>query len=131
MGSEMCIRDRQKTKSVLKCSLTDLLQSSSSSSSAWHRVADAPAYYSTCAAVDGELLVVGGCGQEDDRKATAIHKYNAVNNSWNYIGDMTIPRHSCLAAVLTTNKMIVVGGLADTLTQFMTTATDKVEIVEF
>ena len=125
-------RDKQqKTKSVLKCSLTDLLQSSSSSSSAWHRVADAPAYYSTCAAVDGELLVVGGCGQEDDRKATAIHKYNAVNNSWSYIGDMTIPRHSCLAAVLTTNKMIVVGGLADTLTQFMTTATDKVEIVEF
>ena len=44
------------TKSVLTCSLTELLQSSSSSSSIWHRVTDAPAYFSTCVAVNWELL---------------------------------------------------------------------------
>ena len=55
--------DKGKMKSVLTCSLTELLQSSSSSSSSilWHRVADAPAYWSTCAAVNGELLAVGRC----------------------------------------------------------------------
>ena len=63
--------DKDKTKAVLTCSLTELLQSSSLSiwhrvtdalklSSIWYRVADAPAYRSTCAAVNGELLAVGG-----------------------------------------------------------------------
>jgi hypothetical protein len=61
--------NKSRTKSVLTCSLTELLQSSpssltellqSSSSSIWHRVADAPAYLYTCAAVNGELLAVGG-----------------------------------------------------------------------
>ena len=54
-----------RTKSVLTCSLTELLRSSSSSSlsssSVWHSVAYAPAYHSTCAAVNGQLLAVGGC----------------------------------------------------------------------
>ena len=39
--------DKDKTKSVLTCSLPELLQSSSSSSSIWRRVADTPAYFST------------------------------------------------------------------------------------
>ena len=43
--------DKDKTKSVLTCSLTELLQSSS----VWRRVADVPAYWSTCAAVNGQL----------------------------------------------------------------------------
>ena len=61
--------DKGETKSVLTCSLTELLQSSSSSSSSvWHRVADAPAYWSTCAAVNGQLLSVGGC--HEGRKPT-------------------------------------------------------------
>ena len=60
--------DKSMTNLVLTCSLSELLQSSSSSSSSvWHRVADAPAYGSTCAAVNGELLVVGG----RDKKAQA------------------------------------------------------------
>ena len=65
---------RGKTKSVLTCSLTELLQSSSSSSSSiWHRVADAPTYYSTCAAVNGELVAVGGC-DKDWKPSSAIYK---------------------------------------------------------
>ena len=68
---QLYIRDRLwrsvdyhgKTKSVLACSLTELPQSSLSSSSfsIWHKIADATAYYSTCAAVNGELLAVCGC----------------------------------------------------------------------
>ena len=89
--------DKERTKSALTCSLTELLQSSSSSS-IWHRVADAPAYYSTCAAVNGELLAVGGC--DEIRKATsAVHKYNSTTNSWDLINNMITTRHlSCCSS---------------------------------
>ena len=101
-----------KTKSVLTCSLTELLQSSSSSSSIWHRVADAPANYSTCAAVNGELLAVGGCDKHLNLIA-AIHKYNPTINSWDLISNMPTARYWSLVAVLPTNEMMVVGGRSE------------------
>ena len=111
---------KRQTKSVLTCSLTELLQSSSSS--VWHRVADAPAYSSTCAAVNGQLLAVGGC--DEGRKATAaIHKYNPTTNSWDHISNMLITRYDCLVAVLPTNEMMAVGGLIYGIAD-----TDKVDI---
>ena len=101
---------KDKTKSVLTCLLTELLQSSSSSSSSiWHRVADAPAYSSTCAAVNGELLAVGGC-DKDFKPSSAIHKYNPTTNSWDLISNMPTARYRSLVAVLPTNEMMVVGG---------------------
>ena len=100
--------DKDKTKSVLTCSLRELLQSSSSSA-VWHRVTDAPAYRSTCAAVKGQLLAVGGC--DEIRKATAaIYKYNPRANSWDYISSMQTARFNCLVAILPTNDMMAVGG---------------------
>ena len=86
------------TKSVLTCSLTELLQSSSSSSSVWHRVADIPAFHSTCIAVSGQLLAVGG--RDDHKPMAAIHKYNQRTNSWVHISNMPIARYLCLVAVL-------------------------------
>ena len=113
--------DDGKTKSVLTCSLTELLRSSSSSS-VWHRVANAPAYYSTCAAVNGQLLAVGGC--DEDHKATAaIHKYNPTTNSWDHISNKPTARYLSLVAVLPTNEMMVVGGGISGITY-----TDKVDI---
>ena len=105
--------DKGRTKSVLTCSLTELLQSSSSSSSVWHRVADAPAYYSICAAVNGELLAVGGCN-EIWQATSAVHKYNSTTNSWDLINNsvMIIAREFCLVAVLPTNEVMIVGGLS-------------------
>ena len=101
--------DKGRTKSVLTCSLTELLQSSSSSSSVWQRVADVPAYRSTCAAVNGQLLAVGGCDKRF-RATAAIHKYNPTTKSWDHISDMPTARLCCLVAVLPTNEMMAVGG---------------------
>ena len=112
------------TKSVLTCSLTELLQSSSSSS-VWHRVADAPAYRSTCAAVNGELLAVGGC----DKKfipTSDIHKYNPNTSSWDLINNMPTARFRCLVAVLPTDEMMVVGGF-----ESIGSIIDKLEIANF
>ena len=104
--------DKDKTKSVLTCSLRELLQSSSSSSSSssvWRRVTDTPAYLSTCTTVNGELLAVGGC-DEDTKAISFIHKFNPTTNSWDHISGTSIARHSCLVVVLPTNEMMVVGG---------------------
>ena len=99
-----------RTKSVPTCSLTELLQSSSLSSSVWHRVADAPAYGSTCAAVNGELLAVDG---HDERNETTgdIHKYNKTTNSWELTSNMPTARSCCLVAILPTNEMMVISGI--------------------
>ena len=104
------------TKSVLTCSLTSLLQSHSetSSHSVWKRISDAPVYLSTCVAVDGELLAVGG--QDGQLKATsAVYMYEPVADSWVHISNMPTSRSRCLVAILPTNKMMVVGG-HDTVT---------------
>ena len=99
------------TKSVLACSLTNLLQSSSqtSSHSVWKNICDAPVCNSTCVAVDGELLAVGG--RTEQRKITsAVYKYNPTTNLWDLINNMPIARFDCLVAVLPTKELIVVGG---------------------
>ena len=114
--------DDGKTKSVLTCSLTELLQSSSSSSSVWHRVADVPAFRSTCAAVNGQLLAVGGC-DKDDKATAAIHKYNPTTNSWDHISNMPTARYDSFVAVLPTNEIMVVGGWIS-----FAINTDKVDI---
>ena len=119
--------DKGSTKAVLTCSLTELLRSSSSSSSIWHRVTDAPAYHSTCVAVNGELLAVGGC-DEDKKPTTAIHKYNPTTNSWDLISNMLIARYECLVAVLPNNELMVVGGTNDSRSLF---GTSIVEIARF
>ena len=102
------VDDKGETKLVLTCSLRELLQSSSASP-VWHRVADSPACRSTCAAVNGELLAVGG----REKATTAVHKYTPTTDSWCLISNMTTARLQCLVAVLPTSELMVVGGFKD------------------
>ena len=104
------------TKSVLACSLTSLLQSNSKtkSHSVWKRIFDVPVYSSTCVAVDGELLAVGGRdgGWDGRREATsAVCKYEPTSGSWHVISNMPTSGYLSLVAVLPTNDMMVVGGI--------------------
>ena len=110
------------SKSVLTCSLTELLQSHSPS--VWSSVVDVPVYRSTCADVNGELVAVGG---RDVRGKTtsAVYKYNPTTDSWQLISNMPTARHQCLVAVLPTNEMIVVGGCTD---EFGIDKINKIEI---
>ena len=117
-----------KTKSVLTCSLTKLLQSCSETLSdpVWCRITDVPVYHSTCAAVNGELVAVGGEDKRNNSTA-AVHKYNPTTNSWDLISNMPTARYDCFVAVLPTNEMIVVGGCTHSL--FTRGPTKKVELV--
>ena len=100
------------TKSVLTCSLTELLRSrgETSTDSVWSKIADAPVVESTCAAVGGDLVAVGGRGASVYLNTSAVYKYNMISESWDLITNMPTARHLCLVAVLPTNEMMVVGG---------------------
>ncbi len=102
--------DKDKTKSVLTCSLANLLRSlPSATASIWHSVADVPVFNSTCAAVNGELLAIGGL-VDNGKRTAAVHKYNPMANSWELISNMPNAKYHSLVAVLPTNEMIVGGG---------------------
>ena len=113
--------DKGTTKTVLTCSLKELLHTSSSSpaSSVWYRVADAPAYLSTCIAVNGELLAFGGYkkriyGAPFIHAVSSIHRYDPITDSWELIGNMPTAKYYCLAVVLPDNEFIMtVGGQSD------------------
>ena len=110
------------TTSVLTCIVGELLQSSPLSP-VWHRIADVPFYRSTCAAVNGELLAVGGVSRSQTKTPT-VSKYNPTTNSWDLIRKMPTARYLCQVVVLHNNEIMVVGGHTGTFN----TTTDKVEI---
>ena len=109
------------SKSVFTCSLTALQSEQPQSLGAqlmtgrqevWHKLADTPFTFSTCATLHGELLAVGGVEPDNKKATTIIHTYNTATNSWEIISHMTNPRSQCLVAVLPHDKLMVVGGHA-------------------
>ena len=125
-------RDKDSlTKLVLTCSLTKLLQSCSetSSDSVWHRIADVPVYRSTCAAVNGGLVAVGGVDTIEYKITSTVHKYNPATDSWDIISNMPTVRCYCLVAVLPTNEMMVVGGFKNSSYSSLTDEVVTVRIV--
>ena len=125
------------TRSVLSCSVPELLQSCqtqplagklrtapANKSTIWRKVADAPHYSSSCATLCGQLVAVGGW-DEAGENTSAITVYNETTDSWEAIGDMPTARYWALVAILN-GKMMVVGGRVGNL---LWTATDVVEIL--
>ena len=123
------------TRSVLSCSVPELLQSCqpqplagklrtapANQSTIWRRVADAPHYWSSCATLCGQLVAVGG--YEAGKDTSAITGYNETTDSWEAIGHMPTARDLALVAILN-GRMMVVGGLVGG----WGTATDVVEIL--
>ena len=113
----------QHTKSVFTCQLDTLLQSTSTSSGVWSKVADLPVTKATCVSLHHQLLVIGG-KETEDKFSTAIHMYDPGTNLWAVISHMTIARRSCFAAVLPNSEQVmVVGGWVTRYTD-----SDSVEI---
>ena len=95
--------------SLLKCSLTSLIQSKPETS-IWETI-DPPVFASTLATVNGHLLAIGG--KETGLglyKTKNVHRYNPATNLWEVISQMSVARCDCLTAVLPGNKLLVVGG---------------------
>ena len=115
-----------RTKSVFKCSIPALLQSCPARQwslkvwlkqklspayrrGVWQQVTDVPAYWSTCVTLENQLLAIGG-RDPDNRQINEIYLYNQTANSWSVVSTMATARSDCLAAVLPTNELMVVGG---------------------
>ena len=132
-----------KTKSVLTCVVSELLQStatqhppseatptasglqpSTHGQRVWQELAELPVYLSALVTLQGRLLAVGGC-DSDLNPTSAVHQYNSATNSWNVVSRMNNKRWPCFAAVLPDNTLVVVGGMTGT---GVATSTDIVEI---
>ena len=109
------------TRSVLSCSVPELLQSCqpqplagklrtapANQSTIWRHVAGAPHYWSSCATLCGQLVAVGG--YEAGKNTSAITGYNETTDSWEAIGHMLTARRQALVVILN-GKMMVVGGV--------------------
>ena len=117
------------TRSVLSCSVTELLQSCQpqptlwqrilrtapvNQSTIWRRVADVSHYLSSGATLCGQLVAVGGYKAHKD--ASAIIGYNKTTDSWEAMGDMPTARSWALVAILNGKMMVVGGHVRGTLT---------------
>ena len=136
-GERLYMLGGRLTRSVLSCSIPELLQSCqtqplagelrtapANKSTIWRQVADAPHYWSSCATLCGQLVAVGGC---EAGYTSAISVYNETTDSWEAMGNMPTARRWALVAILN-GKMMVVGGLVRDLVRGLT-ATDVVEIL--
>ena len=104
------------SKSMYTCPVSTLIQSCKSrpvhTADIWKKVTAPPVTQSTCVSALGQLLTIGGEGS--NRKPTrALYMYNPDSDSWAVISNMATPRHSCYAAVLSNNILMVVGGVSD------------------
>ena len=113
-----CVGVGEPTKSVVTCSVSDLLSPPSLGASSlslanktgvWQRAGDLPVTESTIVTLGGHLLAVGGV--DDSRRDTdAVHCYDNHTDSWRVVSEMKEPRYRCLAAVLPGDQLLVVGG---------------------
>ena len=107
----------EPTKSVLTCSVSDLLSPPSLGTSSlslanktgvWQRAGDLPVTESTIITMRGHLLAIGGV--DDSGRAATVHCYDNDTDSWRVVSEMKKPRSRCLAAVLPGDQLLVVGG---------------------
>ena len=89
----------------------------------WKKVAVPPVTETTCVSIHGQLLAIGG-KDSDKEPTTAIHMYNRTANSWEVVSHMRTPRWNCIAAVLSMNQLMVIGG---STVGFAAIATDSTE----
>ena len=109
------------SKSVLTCSLTDLLPPQSlgarlhtlslaNKTGVWRQARDLPITLSTLTTLGGHLLAIGG--EDDSYKSTAaVRCYDARIDSWRVVSQMKSVRSRCLVAALPEDRLLVVGGL--------------------
>ena len=109
------------SKSVLTCSLTDLLPPQSlgarphplslaEKTGVWRQARDLPITLSTLTTLGGHLLAIGG--KDDSGKPTAaVHCYDGRTDSWHVVSQMKNGRSHCLAAALPEDQLLVVEGL--------------------
>ena len=99
---------KEEECTVLRSTLSSLI-SPKPGTVAWDRTANLPFSQSTLATVRGHLLAIGGCAPQ--RVATKdVYAINQTNGYlWDLVGQLSSCRCNALTAVLSENRVIVVG----------------------
>lgn len=92
-------------KCTFVCSLSDPL-----SPQAWSKVGDISTMRCSLVNLGGNLVAVGG-EREPNTYIRKIQCYNPDNNSWSVVGRMKTGRADPLVAVLSSGRLVVVGGV--------------------
>ena len=108
---------KDRSRSVVSCKLDSLLNTAFSPSNTetptenpWRKVADAPMYASTAAVLSNTfLLAIGGFG-DDEVPTDIVCSYDLSSDTWQQIGHMTTARYQAIAATLSDNRILIVGG---------------------
>ena len=110
----------KQSRSVLTCSLTDLLQPQSlgvrlrtlflaTKPGVWREIKNLPVTRSTLTTLGGHLLAIGR--MSDSHGPTAdVHRYDHQTDSWHVVSNMKYKRSQPLSAVLPEDQLLVVGG---------------------
>ena len=109
--------DRGKAmKAVLTCSMEKLLHSCAhfnricDSSEVWEMLSELSVSHPTCLVVQDHLLALGGIEQGRQMDSRAVYDYDFSSKSWKPVVMLPSPAHKLLAAVLPSNRLMVVGG---------------------
>ena len=84
---------------------------SSDTQSAWKTLPNTPTYRPAAAVLAGNLLAIGGSETSEggvDKKE--VYMYSPSTNSWIYISDLPAPRGGTAVAVLSSTRVLVIGG---------------------
>ena len=107
----------ESSKSVLTCSVSDLLTRSqnklrslflTNKAGVWRQMQDLPVAGSTLVTFGSHLLAIGG--EANARGTAPVHCYNTHADSWHVVSEMQSTRYRCLAAVIPGERLFVVGG---------------------
>ena len=122
-----CVEYDEFSNSVVTCSVHDLVSPPSLGSrlrnslsrankGLWQRAGDLPVTRSTIITLGGHLLAIGGV-DDSDRDTATVHCYDNHTDSWRVMSEMKNQRSRCLAAALPGDRLLVVGGYVEGLTE--------------
>ena len=84
---------------------------SSDTQSAWKMLPNTPTYQPAAAVLAGNLLAIGGSGTSGGGATKKeVYMYSPSTNSWIYISDQPAPRSDSAVAVLSSTRVLVIGG---------------------
>ena len=113
--------DFSNESSLYICSIPALLESTKLSVppfSVWENRQPLPLRESYITTVNGHILAIGGQNLYESgmvfrnistRAVNSIYEYFPSENLWKVVGEMSMPRSDCIAAVLPDNKLMIVG----------------------
>lgn len=91
----------------------------------WYRLTDCPQYYSSCAVIDDNFTVIGGCSVIDNTVTNSLWSYSTAAKKWEKLLPDMPTKRSLTTSQVYDDRLIVCGGLLPD-----TSALDTVEVLD-